>query len=204
MKLTLTLEDEISILDRYRLVPTELFLIRVLLILQEDGNESLFANYINTLKSAGINLRNILITLQEKGIILKSYSIPLEGKEFNPYDIELNKNFLKNLYKCSFELGKELFDHYPQFTTINGSLVPLRSVSKHFDSLESAFSKYGKYIKWDINRHKEIIELVDWAKDRDIIRMSLSSFILNNSWLDLESIRNGDGTNYNLDAIKLV
>ena len=69
--LTLTLEEEVSILDKYRLVPTELFLIRVLLLLQDDGNEDLFLGCIKTLKQAGINLRNILITLQEKEILLK-------------------------------------------------------------------------------------------------------------------------------------
>ena len=73
--LTLTLEEEVSILDKYRLVPTELFLIRVLLILQDDGDEDLFLRYIKTLKQAGINLRNILITLQEKEILLSNIAI---------------------------------------------------------------------------------------------------------------------------------
>ena len=200
--LTLTLEEEVSILDKYRLVPTELFLIRVLLILQDDGDEDLFLRYIKTLKQAGINLRNILITLQEKEILLKSCKIAKEGEEFDPYSLQLNKNFVKNLYKCSFELGKELFEEYPAFAVINNSYTSLRGVSKHFNSLEDAYIKYGKSIKWNPEIHKEIIELVKWAKENNMLNMSLGSFIVNNGWHDLKAIMNGDAGNINFNSIK--
>lgn len=202
MKLTLDLEQEIALLEKYKLSSTELFFIRVLLIFQDENNEIIFANYIKTLKLAGINLRNVMQSLQDKGIILKSYQIPKEGMEFNPYKIEINKNFIKTLYKCSFELGKELFEHYPQFNTINGQMVSLRGVSKHFDSLEDAYCKYGRYIKWNPEVHKEIIELVDWAKEHNLICQSLSSFIINNAWLDLQSMKEGDTMNINYDTIR--
>jgi hypothetical protein len=201
LKLTLTLEEEISILDKYRLSPTELFLVRVLLILQEEDNEELFSGYIKTLKAAGINLRSVLQSLQDKGIILKSYSIPKEGQEFDPFEIEINKNFIKNIYKCSFELGKELFDAYPQFGTINGNMCSLRGVSRHFNSLEDAYFKYGRYIKWNPEVHKEIIDLVNWAKDNNVLNQSLSSFIINNAWHDLKALKEGD-SGINLDAIR--
>ena len=200
--LTLTLEEEVSILDKYRLVPTELFLIRALLILQDDGNEDLFLRYIKTLKQAGINLRNILITLQEKEILLKSCKIVKEGEEFDPYSLQLNKNFVKNLYKCSFTLGKELFEEYPAFAVINNSYTSLRGVSKHFKSLEDAYIKYGKSIKWNPEIHKEIIELVKWAKENNMLNMSLGSFIVNNGWHDLKAIMNGDAGNINFNSIK--
>lgn len=200
--LTLTLEEEVSILDKYRLIPTELFLIRVLLILQDENDEELFARYIKTLRQAGINLRNILISLQEKEIILKSCKIVKEGEEFNPYSLQLNKNFIKNLYKCSFELGKELFEEYPAFTVINNSYTALRGVSKHFNSLEDCFVKYGKSIKWNLEIHKEIIELVKWGKEHNMINQSLSSFVVNNGWHDLKAIMNGDAGNVNFDTIR--
>ena len=200
--LTLTLEEEVSILDKYRLVPTELFLIRVLLILQDENDEELFARYIKTLRQSGINLRNILISLQEKEIILKSCKIVKEGEEFNPYSLQLNKNFIKNLYKCSFELGKELFEEYPAFAIINNSYTSLRGVSKHFNSLEDAYIKYGKSIKWNPETHAEIIELVKWAKEHNMLNQSLGSFIVNNSWHDLKAIMNGDAGNINFDTIR--
>lgn len=183
---------------------SELFLIRVLLIMQEEGNEELFSSYIKTFKDAGITLRDMLITLQNKGVILQAYHIPEKGQEFNPYEIQVNKNFIKNLYKCSFEMGKELFEVYPQFTTLsNGSITTLRGVSKHFNSLEDAFFRYGKNIRWSSEKHSEIIELVKWGKEHNIINMSLASFIINNSWLDLQSMRDGD-MGFNYDTMKML
>ena len=200
--LTLNLEEEISILSKYKITPNELTFIKTLLILQDEENEDLFKDYIESLYVCNVKLREILISLQKKEIILKSYKIPSEGESFDPYSIPFNKNFIKSLYKSSFELGKELFEIYPQMTVINGSLVTLRGVSKHFDSLEACYFRYGKAIGWNQERHEKVLDLIKWAKERDIIKQSLSSFVINNSWLDLEAIRNGDSGNYNFDTIK--
>lgn len=99
-------------------------------------------------------------------------------------------------------MGKELFETYPQMTLINGCMVTLRGVSKHFDSLENCYFKYGKAIGWNQERHEKIIDLVKWAKEKDLIKQSLSSFVINNAWLDLEAIRNGDSGNYNFDTVR--
>lgn len=202
--LTLSLEEEVSILDKYRLVPTELMFVRILLILQDEDNEELFGRYLRVLKDGGINLRELIVTLQDKEIILKSYKIPKQGQTFDPFSIPINKNFIKNLYKCSFELGKELFEAYPQFGHINGSVIPLRGVSKKFDSLEDAYFRYGKNIGWNPEKHNHIVSLVNWAKENELLNMSLASFIVNNSWLDLEAMKNGDAGNYDFNSIKLV
>ena len=200
--LTLNLEEEISILSKYKITPNELTFIKTLLILQDEENEDLFKDYIESLYVCNVKLREVLISLQKKEIILKSYKIPSEGESFDPYSIPFNKNFIKSLYKSSFELGKELFEIYPQMTVINRSLVTLRGVSKHFDSLEACYFRYGKAIGWNQERHEKVLDLIKWAKERDIIKQSLSSFVINNSWLDLEAIRNGDSGNYNFDTIK--
>lgn len=198
MKLTLELENEIELLKKYGLTPDELFLTRVLLILQEDNNEDLFAEFIKT----GVNIRDILVSLQEKEVVLKSYKIPNSGEVFDPYVIPINKNYIKGLYKASFELGKELFDNYPQFGLINNVNVTLRGVSKFFNSLEEAYFRYSKCIRWNEEKHKEIIELVKWGKDNNLISQSLGSFIVNNAWLDLKALKEGDAGNYNFDTIR--
>jgi len=202
LKLTLDLEEEICLLDKYRLSPTQLRFIQTLLLLQDDNNEDLFSRYIKVLKEAGISLRDIIISLQEKGVILKTYKICNSGESFDPFTIPINKNFIKNIYKCSFEMGKELFEEYPQFGSINNNIVPLRTVAKHFDSLEQAYFKYSKAIGWNPEKHNHVIELTKWGKDNNVINCSLSSYIINNGWLDLESIRNGDAGNINYDAIR--
>ena len=108
--LTLNLEEEISILSKYKITPNELTFIKTLLILQDEENEDLFKDYIESLYVCNVKLREVLISLQKKEIILKSYKIPSEGESFDPYSIPFNKNFIKSLYKSSFELGKELFE----------------------------------------------------------------------------------------------
>ena len=110
--LTLNLEEEICIIDKYGLTPNELLVIRVLLILQDDRQEELFHNLLIALKHTDLSFRDILVQLQNKGIVLKSFKIPVQGTSFDPYSIPINKNFIKNLYRSSFEMGKELFEAY--------------------------------------------------------------------------------------------
>ena len=198
------MEDEISLLSKYNITPNELMFIRTLLILQDEDDEELFAKYLQVLINGGFRVRDIILCLQEKGIVLQSYKLSKEGSEFDPNAIPLNKNFLKTLYKCSFEMGKELFEEYPQFGSIQGNLVGLRSISKKFDSLEQAYFKYGKSIGWNLEKHNHIIELVKWAKEHEIINYSLQSFIIDQRWLELESLKEGDTTNINYDTIRML
>lgn len=200
---TSTIEDELLILNKYKITPNELMFIRTLLILQEDANEELFKTYIEILHNSNIQIRELITRLQAKGIILKSFKVPNPGEAFDPYSIPINKPFLKNLFKSSFEIGKELFEVYPQFGNINGCVVPLRTVAKKFDSLEDCYARYGKEIKWNPEIHSTIIDLVKWAKDNNILNCSLASFIINNGWKDLQALKDGEG-NINYDAIKLV
>lgn len=200
--LILRLEDEIILLSKYKITPNELMLIKTLLILQEEGNETLFKDYIESLYKSNIKLREVLISLQEKSIINKSFKIPQQGESFDPYSIPFNKIFIKGLYKSSFELGKELFDNYPQMCIINGCAVTLRGVSKHFNSLEDCYFRYGKSIGWNEEKHQNIIDLINWGKEHNLINQSLSSFVINQAWLDLQAIKDGDSINYNFDTIK--
>ena len=190
-------------LKKYKLSPNELMFIRTLLVLQDDSNEIPFKECIEMLHDAGINLRELITSLQYKGIILKSFKVPSEGQAFDPYTIPVNKTVIKGLYKSSFEIGKELFNNYPQFGTIQGCVIPLRGVSKKFDSLEDCYFRYGKEIRWNPELHSEIIELVKWANDNNILNCSLASFIINNGWNDLKALKEGDG-NINYDAVKLI
>ena len=178
--------------------------ITTLLILQDEDNEDLFARYLQVLVDGGFKIRDVILCLQEKEVILKSYKIPKEGEEFDPYSIPLNKNFIKTLYKCSFEMGKELFEEYPQFGSVQGNVVGLRSISKKFDSLENAYFRYGRSIGWSPERHNRIIRLVKWAKEHNIINYTLASFIVDQRWLELESLQSGDIANIDYDSVKLL
>ena len=115
----------------------------------------------------------------------------------------LNKNKVKQFYKCSFELGKDLWDIYPQFGLVNGNTVGLRAISDKDDSIEDFFKRYGKEIHWNPEEHQRIIDLVNWAKETNIINYTISKFVRNHKWEELEALKNGD-TGYNYDVVKLL
>ena len=193
------IENELTILEKYNLTPTELFTIKVILLAKEEGEYEWLQRFAQIQK-----LRPILENLREKGIILKSWKLPKEGSKLEIEDIPFNQNFQKQFFRASFEMGEELFEIYPQSTVVNGSLYNLKRVSKHFDSLEQAFLKYSKYIRNNPETHQHIIELIKWGIDNGYNFSTLDSFIIDNSWLAIEAMKEGNGINVNTEAIKMI
>ena len=101
-------------------------------------------------------------------------------------------------------MGKELFEAYPMFGIINGVNVGIRSVSKKFDTLEDFYRFYGKTIRNKPETHSYILELVNWAKENNILTNTLANFVIDHKWNELEALKNGELVNVNFDAIKLV
>lgn len=198
---TYNIDEDIVILEKYRLTPTELFVLKTILLFDDDN--SYLYRYLQ-IDSNKKSFRDILLSLQNKGIILKSYKIPEKGEKFNPLDVEFNKNVIKTFWKASFEMGSELFETYPMFATINGAIVSIRSISKKFNTPEDAFRYYSKAINWNPEKHKEIIDLIKWEQNNEVhfINMSLSSFIIDRKWNELQALKDGKLANINYDTIK--
>lgn len=199
----LDIDNESIILKKYNLNPNELYLVKCIFYYYEDYDEYLH-RYMELPENTRGKLRDLLISLMDKGIILKSYKLPKPGESVNLNTIPFSVNFKKDYYRASYELGNELFEAYPQFGWINGNQISIRTVASKFNSLEDAFRYYGKTINYKDNVHKEIIELVKWAKKQECLNMSLSSFIINRTWLDLKELKDGKVGNYNLEAVKLI
>jgi hypothetical protein len=195
----LILENELCLLEKYKLTPTELFTIKLILLAKEDGEYKWLQRYVQIIK-----LRDILVSLQEKGIILKSWKLPKEGQQLIVEDITFNQNFQKQYFRASFEMGEELFNIYPQSTIVNGQIYNLKRVSRKFDSLEDAFAKYAKYIHNNPEIHQEVIELVKWGIDNGYNFTTLDSFIVDNSWMAIKAMKEGNGINVNTEAIKMI
>ena len=193
------IDNELALLERYKLEPTELFTVKVILLAKEEGEYEWLQRFAQI-----VNLRKIIVSLQEKGIILKSWKLPKEGSRLIIEEVPFNQNFQKQFFRASFEMGQELFEVYPQSTYVNGSLYNLKRVSKHFDSLEQAFLKYSKYIKNNPDTHQHIIELIQWGIDNGYNFSTLDSFIIDNSWLAIEAMKNGEGINVNTETIKMI
>jgi hypothetical protein len=192
-KYELSIDREIEFMLKYSLTADELFLIK-LIFLAQDGHEEYLSNFFSQNKLS-FDLRDILISLQEKEIINKSYKIPDKGKIFNPSNVDLNKQFLKGFLQHSEDLGMELFMNYPPFTRINGQLFSLRNITKLYKSMDDMCFNYGKSIKFDPNQHKHIMELLEYGKENNLINSGLCDFIASKKWLDLEAMRDeGMGT----------
>ena len=193
------LDNELCVLERYKLTPTELFTVQLILLAKEEGEYKWLQRFAQIQK-----LRPIIESLREKGIILKSYKIPKEGEKLIVEDIPFNQNFQKQYFRASFEMGQELFETYPQFLTINGVCYNARRISKKYDSLEDAFAKYAKAINYKDEIHQQIIENIKWGIDNGYNFTTLDDFIADRSWTALEAYRNGNGINVNTEAIKMI
>lgn len=186
-----------------KLTPNELYLIRTILMYEDDIQY--IAKYLNLCKITNTDVISLLSSLQNKGLILKDYKIPKPGDQFKPEEVMFNQNFIKKYHKASFELGKELFEVYPRFTVIQGCTVPLRTVSKKFDSLEDFFRFYGKTIKYNPELHNHIIEITKWASENTtIINCTIASYVIDRRWEDIEALKKGDQGNINFDTIKML
>lgn len=199
------IDIDLGILEKYNLSPNELFVLRILLITQESENKQILFRFVSIPEKDRGDFRNVLLSLQEKGLILKSYKIPEKGEVFYPEEVPFNKNFIKNFHRDSLELGEELRSVYPRFGYINGNAVNLLGVAKKFDSIEDFCRAYGKAIKWNPEKHKEILDLITWAKDNtNALNQSIASFVINHSWEDLEALKAGNVANINFDAVTLI
>ena len=183
------LEEQVVLLDKYKIDSNELLFITVILLIQEGDNNPYINLYFSLPVGCRGNIRDLLTSLQNKQVITKEYKIPPSGTKFIPEDIIFNKNFIKTFYKGSFWIGKELFEIYPISTVVNGVEYKLRRVSKKFDSLEDAYRAYGKAISWKPEVHQKIIQLVEWGKQNNYQFTTLDSFIVDNDWLNIAAVR---------------
>ena len=183
------LEEHIVMLDKYKITSDELLFITILLLIQEGETSPYINLYFSLPTACRGGIRELLTSLQHKQIINREYKIPPAGTKFIPEDVVFNKNFIKNFYKGSFWIGKELFESYPISTVVNGVEYKLRRVSKKFDSLEDAYRAYGKAIAWKPEVHKDIMQLVSWGKDNNYQFTTLDSFIVDNDWLNIKAMK---------------
>lgn len=198
------IEEQLILLEKYKINSDELLFITVILLIQNGEANQYINSYFSLPIECRGSIRDLLLSLQNKQIITKEYKIPPTGSKFIPEDIIFNKNFLKMFHKCSFTIGKELFEAYPLFCTINGCPTSIRSVSKKFDSLEDFYRFYGKSIGWNAETHERILELVKWGSEHNVINCTLCNFVIDRKWTVLEAMRDGDVGNVNFDAVKLV
>ena len=172
----------------YNLTESELMLVYLTFLAQDEQGEH--AEYfVKWLSNGGQErLRTLFESLKSKGIIKKNYN----PESYIPNEIEFNKTFIKSWIKNTGELGKELFDTYLPFLNVNGKMVPLRNISKKFVSLEDFYFYYASAIGHSIDKHKEVIDILKWAKENGHIRYGILEFVASRKWDELKMLKNNN------------
>lgn len=174
----------LNLLINYKLTADELLLVYLTFLAQdEEGHPEYFAKWFSNGGSS--KLKDLFESLKEKGVIHKNYN----PASYVPNEIEFNKNFLKGWIKNSGELGKELFDAYEPFLYLQGKYVPLRNISKKFSSLEEFFFHYSSQIGHSVEKHKEVMELLEWAKANKKITFGILSWVIDHKWEDIKLMK---------------
>ena len=182
------LETQLAFCEKYGINPSELLLLEIILIAQEDDDPELVQSYFKSRLCARGSTIDLLQGLQDAGVILKTYKIPEKGQKFDIFAVPINKNLVKDYHKNSFDMGEELFKAYPLSTVVNGIEYKLRRISKKFDSLEDAYRAYGKAIRWKPEAHERVLELVKQGKENGYQFTNLGDFIVDHDWLNMEAI----------------
>lgn len=198
----LELKQQLLFCEKYCINPNELLLLEIILIAQEDDEPEIVREYFSSRVRARGFTTELLVGLRNAGVINKTYKIPEKGSTFNPLDVSLNKTMVKDFYKCSFDLGRELWETYPLFGIVNNTQVGLRGVSKKFDTIEDFYRFYGRTIRWKPEVHNQIIELVNWAKEHNILCTTIANFVIDHKWEELKALKEEGGVNY--DSMRLL
>ena len=195
----LSFDREIELMIKYQIFTEELMFIKLVFLAQE-GHPEYLSKYFSQMPLKGAP-RDTMISLQEKGIINKSYKIPEKGQTFNPLDVDFNKLFMKSYLQHSYDMGMELFMNYPAFIIINGKQFSLKNIAKSFKSLDDFAFAYGKAIKFDVEKHKEILELLEWGKEVNVLNYGIIEFITSLKWLELKELKESGLTTFNTSEL---
>lgn len=203
-KLKTSLESQLQLMDRYNLTAEEYLVIELLFTsIESKSVENISAYYHLPINKTGI--RDILVSLRDKGVILKSFVIPAKGASLDVDTIDFNENFMKVYRKASGELGEEFFKAYPNEAVIQGQSVALKNWAKKFKSEDEMYFQYGKAIGWNPKKHAHVLELIEWSKNHDLfgLNMNIADFIVSRMWESIEAHKDGSGAiNFdNLTAI---
>lgn len=193
------LDTILNIMIKYKLTADELLLIYLTFIAQtENGNPDENRVYFKKWYDGGgkERLRTLFNSLKEKGIIKKNYN----PECYDPDEIEFNQNFIKQYFKLTGELGQELMNAYPTTLYLNGKTVSLKNISKRFRDLPEFYFWYASSIGHSINKHRDILQILQWAKMNDLIHIPIIEFVASCKWDEFQEMKNnglqGDANTY--------
>ena len=132
------LDTILNIMSKYHLTADEVLLIYLTFIAQtENGNPEEHRVYFKKWYDGGgkERLKELFDSLQSKGIIKNNYNHQI----YEPDEIEFSPSFIKQYYRLTGQLGKELISAYPSTTFVNGKVVSLKNISKRFRDMDEFY-----------------------------------------------------------------
>ena len=188
----LTLDEELELMEKYSLTASQFMIVKLLIIAQDsEEGENYLSRYQNYCDDKTLTF-DFFKKLNDKDVITKDSAIFKETKKFYPEDVTFSKNFIKNFYKSSNQLGKEIWNKYPTYIVGNYKNYPAKNFSKRFKDLNELFRFYGKQIKYNPIKHDQIIQSLDFAIKNDLITEGIVDYLLANKWNEHIKIMTGE------------
>lgn len=192
-------------MEQFKLTPEEMLAVELLILAGIENDKSLIFKYYKIPLENRTSLPVIISELQRKGVILKSFKIPVPlTTDFNFETIPFNSIFINKYHKFSGELGQELRNTYPRTAIVGGEITPMQNYAKYFNSEEEFHFAYGKAIGWKPEVHKQVLELIEWAKKNGgiCLNMNIGAFVISKMWESIREYRDGGGSMLNFDSTK--
>ena len=70
----------------------------------------------------------------------------------------------------------------------------MRNWAKYFNSEDEFYYAYGRAIGFNTEKHKEVLELIEWSKKNGGfgLNMNIGAFVVSKMWLSIKEYKEGD------------
>ncbi|MFU2363640.1 MAG: hypothetical protein ACM67R_07480, partial [Clostridiales bacterium] len=65
----------------------------------------------------------------------------------------------------------------------------LNNITKGYKDMEELYYDYGRIIKFNPDTHKEVMELLEFGKEHNLISYGICEFIKSYKWLNIKKMK---------------
>ena len=101
---------------------------------------------------------------------------------------EISPQFIQDFAIDLYGMPDELFEAYPKFFMSNGTRYNIRN-----SHVEKFGAKYLRFINNQREKHEEVLELIEWAKENKSLNIGLEKFVDTKYWEALQELKEEGG-----------
>lgn len=124
--------------------------------------------------------KNEIRDLEDRGYVINSNT----GDEAFHDGYEITEKFIEEIYGQKSSMWEEILELYPQFIFFDNKRIPAQSAD-----LDALRIIYSSKIQRNVKKHKEIMELLKYAVDNDLISMGIDKWIRGEQWKAIKAIK---------------